>query len=82
MFPWSPSWGEISYRAYDLPTVDLDNELYGYIQEKYGLRSIRNVEQWLNDNQIISDKQWTEERGGIPLQSYPLTIQSFIRVSG
>ncbi|EPX0445357.1 ATP-dependent nuclease [Yersinia enterocolitica] len=79
MFPWSPSWGEISYRAYDLATVDLHNELYGYLQEKNSLNSIHNVEQWLNAQGIASNKQWTQERDGVPLASRPATLQSFIR---
>lgn len=79
MFPWSPSWGEISYRAYDLPTVDLHNELYGYLQEKHGLNGINEVEQWLNANGAPSSKQWTQERNGIPLPPRPSTLQSFIR---
>lgn len=28
----SPTWGEINYFAYDLPTVEFHNELYGHIQ--------------------------------------------------
>lgn len=27
LFPWSPTWGEINYRAYNLTTVDFHNEL-------------------------------------------------------
>lgn len=79
MFPWSPSWGEISYRAYDLPTIELHNELYGYLQEKNGLNSIPNVDQWLNARGIASNKQWTKERNNAPLPSLPATLQSFIR---
>lgn len=79
MFPWSPSWGEISYKAYDLPTVDLHNELYGYLQEKNGLNGIPATEQWLIARGITANKQWTEERNGIPRQPRPATLQSFIR---
>lgn len=79
MFPWSPSWGEISYRAYDLPTVDLHNELYGYLQEKNGLNTINDVEQWLNLQGIASNKQWIKERNGHPLPPQHVTLQSFIR---
>ena len=79
MFPWSPSWGEISYKAYNLPTVDLHNELYGYIQEMNSLIAIPNVDQWLNSNGIASNKQWTKEKKGIPLQPQSTTLQSFIR---
>ncbi len=30
-FPWSPSWSEINYFAYDIPTIEFHNELYGYL---------------------------------------------------
>lgn len=30
----SPTWGEINYYAYNLPTVEFHNELYGFIQSK------------------------------------------------
>lgn len=79
MFPWSPYWGEISYRAYDLPTVDLHNELYGFLQEKENLNSIAAVDQWLNVQGITSNKQWFQEKNGIPLQPRLTTLQSFIR---
>lgn len=80
MFPWSPSWGEISYRAYDLPTVDLHNELYGYLQEKNKLKTINDVDKWLNANHIANTKQWTKEKNGTPAQQpQDSTLQSFIR---
>jgi predicted ATP-dependent endonuclease of OLD family len=34
LFDWSPSWGEINYYSFDLPTIEFHNELYGYLQEK------------------------------------------------
>lgn len=79
MFPWSPSWGEISYRAYNLPTVDLHNELYGHLQEKNGKYRLNDFEQWLNQNGIASNKLWTKEQNGIALQPTPQTLQTFIR---
>ncbi|ATZ93059.1 ATP-dependent nuclease [Dickeya fangzhongdai] len=79
MFPWSPSWGEISYKAYELPTVDLHNELYGYLQEQSGQHSLQNFEQWFNNNGIACSKQWTQEDQGIPRNPRPATLQTFIR---
>ncbi|MBC4013341.1 ATP-binding protein [Morganella morganii] len=79
MFPWSPSWGEISYRAYNLPTVDLHNELYGYLQEKSNQHAINNFETWLKAQGIACTKQWIKERNNMPLQPQPSTLQSFIR---
>ena len=32
LFSWSPSWGEISWFAYKIPTVEFHNELYGAIE--------------------------------------------------
>jgi len=79
MFPWSPSWGEISYKAYNLPTVDLHNELYGYLQEKSCQHTQNAFEQWLNTQGIAYSKQWTPERRGVAQQPLPTTLQTFIR---
>lgn len=79
MFPWSPSWGEINYRAYDLPTIELHNELYGYLQEKNDLKIISDVDTWLNAQGVQSNRQWTKEKNGRPFHTLPTTLQSFIR---
>ena len=79
MFPWSPSWGEISYKAYNLPTVDLHNELYGHLQEKNGQYKISHFDQWLNSKGITNSKQWTPETNGVPKQPLQATLQTFIR---
>ncbi|HEJ7889700.1 TPA: AAA family ATPase [Serratia liquefaciens] len=79
MFPWSPSWGEISFKAYNLPTVDLHNELYGHLQEQSGEFNLNNFEQWLSARGIALSKQWTPERRGNPVQPQAATLQTFIR---
>lgn len=79
IFPWSPSWGEISYRAYNLPTVDLHNELYGYLQEKNNCFGIKSFEAWLNQQAIPFSKQWTMEKKSVPQPPEDCTLQSFIR---
>ncbi|MFM5323459.1 ATP-dependent nuclease [Aeromonas veronii] len=79
MFPWSPSWGEISYRAYNLPTVELHNELYGHLQELSSSNTIRSFEQWLSQHGIQRNKLWTQERQGVPQQPEQATLQTFIR---
>lgn len=33
IFPWSPSWWEINYFAYNLYTIDFFNELYWFLEE-------------------------------------------------
>lgn len=79
LFPWSPSWGEISYKAYNLPTVDLHNELYGYLQEKNGVYTINDFESWLASQGIQLSKQWIQEKKGIAQAAKPATLQTFIR---
>ena len=51
LFPWGPSFSEISYRAYHLPTSEFHNELYGYlhsriielVSEKEGYKDIKRI---------------------------------------
>ncbi|WP_077999864.1 ATP-dependent nuclease [Edwardsiella tarda] len=79
LFPWSPTWGEVNYKAYNLATVDFHNELYGYLQEKSEKHSLFAFEQWLNSQGVPNSKTWTEERQGIPQQPRAVTLQTFIR---
>ncbi|AUZ05438.2 ATPase AAA domain-containing protein [Vitreoscilla sp. C1] len=79
LFPWSPSWGEISYKAYNLPTVELHNELYGYLQELNNLYNNVKVDQWLSAQGIALDKTWIRENKGIVQNPESTTLQTFIR---
>ncbi|MGB9678234.1 MAG: ATP-dependent nuclease, partial [Candidatus Ratteibacteria bacterium] len=47
LFPWSPSWGEINYFAYNHPTIEFHDELYGYLQEKSEKDKQSEFEEWL-----------------------------------
>ncbi|MBD3362264.1 AAA family ATPase [Candidatus Dojkabacteria bacterium] len=51
LFPWSPSWGEVNYYAFDIPTVEFHNELYGYIEGKYrtDLKKLPKTKTWYNE---------------------------------
>ena len=49
LFPWSPSWGEIVYKAYKLPTSEFHNELYGYLESLLGGNGKR-LNAYLHDN--------------------------------
>ena len=80
MFPWSPTWGEINFKAYKLPTVELHNELYGRLQDKNGKFSERDFEQWINAQGIQFSKHWTRVNSdGTVRQPYPVSLQTFIR---
>ena len=80
IFPWSPTWGEINFKAYKLPTVELHNELYGRLQDKNGKFSERDFEQWINAQGIQFSKYWTRVNSdGTVRQPYPVSLQTFIR---
>lgn len=78
IFPWSPTWGEINFKAYNLPTVEFHNELYGFLQIKSNQSTERQFEQWLvSPPQSLSrSKSWQRDNGN---PAYPVTLQTFIR---
>lgn len=78
-FPWSPTWGEINYKAYDLPTVEFHNELYGFLQEHNKKYRIAELEDWFVQNNLPQTKKWSEERDGNPKTPYDVTLPTFIR---
>ncbi len=79
LFPWSPSWGEINYIAFSLPTVEFHNELYGYIQENFNLSRERDVEEFFSNLGYDKSKNWIRVRDGQPEQPYEITLMSYIR---
>lgn len=79
LLPWSPTWGEINFKAYKLPTVDFHNELYGYLQEKNNVFTENAFEQWLISKAIGQTRQWTKESRGVPQAPRNISLQSFIR---
>ena len=79
MFPWSTTWGEINFKAYKLPTVELHNELYGKLQHDSGQFREKDFEQWLQSRNIQFTKQWIRENNGAAQAPYDVTLQTFIR---
>lgn len=77
--PWSPTWGEINYHAFNLPTVEFHNELYGYAQDLSACGSIPAFDNFLEGKGVEKTKQWAEERNGEAHGTYDVTIQAFIR---
>jgi len=53
LFPWSPSWGEINYHAYNLPTIEFHNELYGSLQEQAQIFKCDDFDQFLQTSKNI-----------------------------
>lgn len=79
LFPWSPTWGELNFKAYDLPTVDLHNDLYGYLQLKSKSYNEKLFEIWLEEKGISKNKIWTKEINGSPLEPNNVTLMTYIR---
>jgi len=79
LFPWSPSWGEINYFAFNYPTIEFHDELYGYLQERSEKHKQNEFEDWLMNQGISKDKTWTKEINGNPQQPEKVTLPTFIR---
>lgn len=80
-FPWSPSWSEITYNAFGMPTVELHNELYGYLQNKTKNFDEVSFEKFLGKNNLTQSKSWIRERNGVANEARDVTLQTYIRHS-
>lgn len=78
-FPWSPSWGEVNFTAYDLPTVELHNELYGFIQEQTNNFTEPTLESYFVTKGVAQNKSWIRVRGVTPQPAYNTTLYTYIR---
>jgi len=79
LFPWSPTWGEVNFSAYNLPTVEFHNELYGYLQEISGQNKINDFDNWLESQGLGKIKKWTKQGNGGKQVQQNVTLQTFIR---
>lgn len=79
LFKWSPSWGEINFNAYDLETIEFHNELYGYIQDKYGKCNLKEMDSFLESMSIKKNKQWIKLLNNIPQPPSDVTLCTYIR---
>ena len=81
LLPWGPTWGELSFRAYGLPTVELHNELYGFIQEQTSSFTESEMEAYLASKGFAKAKNWTRVDGGAPRAPQPVTLSTYVRHS-
>lgn len=79
IFPFSPTWGEINYKAYKIPTVEFHNELYGFLQQRENKMKEKEFENWLVQNGLSKSKSWIKEINGTPQTPYDVTLQTWIR---
>lgn len=78
-FPWSPSWSEINYHAFDLPTIEFHNELYGFLQERETRYNESDFEDYLEQNKVTKSKKWIRVQKGVVQTPYDITLCSYIR---
>lgn len=72
---WSPSWGEICYFSYDLPTIEFHDDLYASLQDKNRTETIADTENWLIANGQSKEIKWTDNNGN-PVEE---TLMTYIR---
>lgn len=80
------SANEINYLAFELPTVEFHNELYGFIQAKAideGEDNAKeaNFDGWLSTKGLQQDKDWVREVRGTAKPPEKRTVQTYIRNS-
>jgi hypothetical protein len=79
LFPWGPTWGELSYRAYGLPSVEFHNEIYGFIQERTQCFREADIENYLTSKGVPTSKSWVRLEGGNPQPPYAVTLSTYVR---
>lgn len=60
LLKWSPSWGEICYFSYDLPTIEFHDDLYASLQDKNGTETVAATEAWLVANKQTKEIKWAD----------------------
>ncbi len=82
----SPSWGEINYYAYGIPSVEFHNELYGFIQAKATVEDELNYKEkefdlfLKNHNKNLKqDKKYIRIKQDLSTDEYDVTLPTYIR---
>jgi predicted ATP-dependent endonuclease of OLD family len=77
---WSPSWGEICYFAYGLPTVEFHDDLYGALEDRFRgspttKTSQADFDMWLVGHGHPQDMKWTGGKG----EARAETLMTYVR---
>ncbi len=78
-FNFSPTYSEIKYFAFNIPSTEFHDELYGYIKEKNNLSQEINVENFFVEHGIQKTKKWARMQNGIFGNAAPVTLMTYIR---
>ena len=71
--------GEINFQAYNLPTIEFHNELYGYLQEANTVSSEAAIEAFFIVKGQTKTKQWKRLHNGQVGNPYDVTLMTYIR---
>lgn len=86
----NPSWGEVNYFVYGMPTIEFHDELYGHLHEKFIASASDQADADTKGKQTVFEKdylqtkinttkKWTPEFGGIAKTEENVTLPTFIR---
>ena len=74
------SFNLIMYKVFDVPTVELHNELYGVLKEINRCNTTKSIDSWFEANRLLKSFQWTEKsKDGAYKEPYDVTLQTYIR---
>ncbi len=79
VLPFGPTYAEIRYFAFNIPTIEFHDELYGYIQEKNGREKENEMEEFLKTNDVKQEKLWSRLKDGVFKSAQKLTLMTYIR---
>lgn len=82
----SPSWGEINYYAYGIPSVEFHNELYGFVQAKATIEDDSNYNEKSFDlylrnhnKDLKQDRTYKKLKRDSSIEEYDVTLPTYIR---
>ncbi len=81
---YSPSWGEINYFAFEMPSVEFHNELYGFLQaqaitEDENNYHENNFDNWLTGKGLTANKTYLMLKKDKTTTQLNRTLPTYIR---
>lgn len=79
VLPYGPTYAEIKYLAFNIPTIELHDELYGYIQDKNKYENVKALEEFFCSCGIELCKSWSILSCGAFGPVMPSSLMTYIR---
>lgn len=76
ILPWGPTWGEVCYFAYEMPTTEFHDELFSAVQDKFQLESISEVDRFFLSRGHESSYTCVHSNNGKKINE---TLMTFVR---